>query len=71
MDVKDKNLLLNDEALLQRSRARRASIKQKKLEYERVKREYGEDYIPPSEVKRKYSVDFWSAKKSSPWLVSL
>lgn len=71
MESKNKHLLINNEELLKRSKKRRESIKQQKLEHERIKREYGDDYIPVSEVKRKYSVDFWSTKKSSPWLVSV
>ena len=59
-----------DESLLKRSKKRRESIKKQKLELEKIKREYGEDYIPASEVKRKHSVDFWSNRKNSTWIVS-
>jgi hypothetical protein len=60
-----------DEELFLRSKQRRNNIKEQKLKIEKLQKEYGDNYIPPSEVKRKYSNDFWSSNKKQSWLVSL
>ena len=60
-----------DQSILEKSKKRRESIKAKKLELEKIKKAYGDDYLPPSEVKRKHSVDFWSSRQNKSWIVSL